>query len=51
MKKIMLLAALTAILSGCGETTEVDVTITKIVKEPDSSWGCVGTNVRTVYKG
>lgn len=52
MKKILLLAALAAILSGCGETTEVDVTITKLVTEDkDSNWGCTGTNTRTVYKG
>lgn len=52
MKRVLLLAALAAVLSGCGTTTEVDVTITKLVTEDkDSSWGCAGTNIRTLYKG
>ena len=52
MKRILVIAALAAALSGCGETTEVDVTITKLVTEDkDSSWGCTGTNTRTIYKG
>ncbi len=52
MKRILLLAALAATLSGCGETTEVDVTVTRIVTEDkDSNWGCAGTNIRTHYKG
>lgn len=52
MKRILLLAALAAILSGCGKTTEVDVTITKLVTEDkDSNWGCLATNTRTMYKG
>ena len=51
MKRILLLVALAATLSACGQTIEVDVTITKIVTEADSAWGCSGTNTRTVYKG
>lgn len=52
MKKMLLLAALAAVLSGCGETTEIEVTITKLVMEDkDSNWGCTGTNTRTIYKG
>lgn len=33
MKRIVLLTALAVALSGCGETTEVNVTITKLVQE------------------
>ena len=52
MKRIVLLTALAIALSGCGETTEVNVTVTKVVQEDvDSAWGCVGTNIRTIYKG
>ena len=52
MKRIILLTALAVALSGCGETTEVNVTITKLVQEDrESSWGCMGTDTRTIYKG
>ena len=52
MKRILLLAALVATLSACGQTTEVDVTIIKLATEDkDSNWGCSGTNTRTLYKG
>lgn len=51
MIRLLLLSALLITLSGCGETTEVDVTIIKLVTEdPKSNWGCVSTDIRTVYK-
>jgi hypothetical protein len=40
------------VLSGCGMTTEVDVTITKLVTEDkNSGWGCLSTDTRTVFRG
>ena len=52
MKRLLIALVVATVMTGCsGKTEEVNVTIIKVVKEdPNSNWGCPGTNVRTIYK-